>query len=154
MIINWINSLHMKRLILVALFVIPTLLVAQNKYSMKDVNDFKYGLILSSKNMNKSVPIQINEYQTLIAVGTQENLITYKYQIDDWSSTRKMTKEEVEQSKSLAVNNMWRSQLYPDMFLECLRRTKLEFQILYFTDSRFFIGGFRISYDDFMKLVH
>ena len=88
---NWLNSVLMKRLILVALFVIPTLIVAQNKYSMRDVNDFKYGLILSSKNMNKSVPIQINDYQTLIAVGTQDNLITYKYQIDSWSSTRKMT---------------------------------------------------------------
>ena len=151
---NWLNSVLMKRLILVVFFVIPTLIVAQNKYSMRDVNDFKYGLILSSKNMNKSVPIQINEYQTLIAVGTQDNLITYKYQIDSWRSTRKMTKEEVEQSKSLAVNNMWRSQLYPDMFLECLRRTKLQFQILYYTDSRLFIGGFRVTHDDFMKLVH
>jgi hypothetical protein len=136
---------------LLFLLLLSTTVIAQNKYSYKDVLDFKTGILNSSERIGKTVPIRINEYQTLLAVGVQSNLVTYKYEVDGWNDNSMMSDNDIKQSKILAIKNMMRSQQYPDMFLECLRRTKLEFQIMYFAKSRKYIGGFRLGYKDFLN---
>jgi hypothetical protein len=136
---------------LLFLLLLSNTVIAQNKYSYKDVLDFKTGILISSERIGKTVPIRINEYQTLLAVGVQSNLVTYKYEVDGWNDNSMMSDNDIKQSKILAIKNMMRSQQYPDMFLECLRRTKLEFQIMYFAKSRIYIGGFRLGYKDFLN---
>ena len=68
------------------LFVIlsVTCVQAQNKYSYKDVMEFKRGLLYSAREMAKSVPIQINEVETLYAIGVMNNLVVYKSEIAGW----------------------------------------------------------------------
>ena len=141
----------MKKLLILLLSIIPIILSAQNKYSYKDVIDFRDGMLDTARKMTKSVPIQVNEYQTLIAIGVTESLVTYKYEIAGWDGNKMMSKDELEQTKKLTSLNMARSQQYPDMFLECLRRTKLEFQFMFFSEDRKYIGGFRLSYNDFKR---
>lgn len=142
----------MKKILLLILLIIPHFLVAQNKYSMKEVNDFKLGLILSAKRMSQSVPIQTSDNQTLIAVGVTDKLITYKYRIDNWSDNQKMSELELLQSKFVGGYNIMSSQQYLDMFLECLRRTGLHFQILFFSVNKVYIGGFTLTYKDFIEI--
>ena len=142
----------MKKILLLMLLIIPHFLVAQNKYSMKDVNDFKHGLILSAKRMSQSVPIQTSDNQTLIAVGVTDKLITYKYRIDNWTDNKKMSEFELLQSKFVGGYNIMSSQQYLDMFLECLRRTGLHFQILFFSVNKVYIGGFTLTYKDFIEI--
>lgn len=140
----------MKRVFLLILIVASTVCgYAQYKYSYKDVTDFKRGMLDTARKMTKSVPIQTNEFQTLIAIGVTDNLITYKYKIAGWDGNIMMTKKEIEQTKSLTATNMIRSQQYPDMFRECLKRTKLEMQFMFFSEDGRYIGGFRLSHMDF-----
>ena len=120
-----------------------------NEYSFDEVREFRDGLLATSRKMTNQVPIQINESQTLIAIGVTDNLITYKYEIVGWDGNIKMSTDDVEQTKSLAILNMIRSQQYPNLFLECLRRMDLEFQLMFFSEDRKYIGGFRLSYNDF-----
>lgn len=142
----------MKKILLLLLLITPHILVAQNKYSIKDVNDFKRGLILSAKNMSQSVPIQTSDNQTLIAVGVTDNLITYKYRIDNWTNNKKLSEYELLQLKFVGGYNIISSQQYLDMFLECLRRTGLHFQILFFSVNKVYIGGFTLTYKDFIEI--
>jgi len=74
---------------------------AQNKYQYKDVLDFKRGMLDTARKMTKSVPIQVNEFQTLIAVGVTEDLVTFKYLIEGWDGSVMMSKDEIEETKSL-----------------------------------------------------
>lgn len=136
------------------LFVIlsVTCVQAQNKYSYKDVMEFKRGLLYSAREMAKSVPIQINEVETLYAIGVMNNLVVYKSEIAGWDGNILMTKAETEQVKSgmiLNMRRMWQQDM--DMFKECLRRTKLEFQFMFFSEDRKYIGGFKLGYKDFLN---
>lgn len=143
----------MKNYILILFGVLfPIMLFSQNKYTYKDVLDFKRGMLDTARKMTKSVPIQVNEYQTLIAIGVTETLVTYKYEIKGWDGNKMMSKEELEQTKMLTTLNMMRSQQYPDMFLECLRRTKFGFQFMFFSEDKKYIGGFRMLYNDFKNI--
>ena len=139
------------RKLLLFLFVCFSLCgLAQNKYQYKDVLDFKKGMLDTAREMTKSVPIQVNEYQTLIAIGVTENLVTFKYEIGGWDGNVMMSKDEIEGTKSLTALNMLRSQQYLEMFLECLRRTKFAYQLMFFSEDRKYIGGFRLAYSDFI----
>ena len=141
----------MKRIFcFVVIMLAITYVNAQNKYTYQEVLDFKNGMLDSARKMTKSVPMQVNEIQTLYAVAVMDNLITYKYEIARWDGNVTMTKEETNQMKSLTALNMLRSQEYQDMFLECLKRTKLEFQFMFFSEDRKYIGGFRLGYNDFL----
>lgn len=143
----------MKKFVLLLFGVLfPLILFAQNKYTYKDVLDFKNGMLDTARKMTKSVPIQVNEFQTLIAIGVTETLVTYKYEISGWDGTKMMSKEELEQTKSLTTINMMRSQQYPEMFLECLRRTQFGFQFIFFSEDRKYIGGFRLLYNNFRNI--
>lgn len=125
---------------------------AQNKYSYNNVIAFKRGLLDSAREMAKSVPIQINEVETLYAIGVMEHLVVYKSEIAGWDGNVMMTKDETEQVKSLMILNMRRKwQQNMDMFNECLRRTKLELQFMYFSHDRKYIGGFKLGYKDFLR---
>lgn len=123
---------------------------AQNNYSYKDVMEFKRGLLDSAREMTKSVPIQINEVETLFSIGVMDNLVIYKSEIAGWDGNIMMTIDETEQVKSgmiLNLKRMWKQHI--DMFNECLRRTKLEFQFMFFSEDRKYIGGFKLGYNDF-----
>ena len=139
--------------ILLLLAIIPCVVLAQNKYSLKDVQDFKKGLLLSAQKMNKSVPVKTSENQTLIAVGVTDDVITYKYRIDNWRNNRKMSQEDILQSQFIGGYNIIRSQQYLDMFLECLKRTGLHFKIMFFSANKVFIGGYTLKYDDFIDII-
>ncbi len=143
----------MKKIACFLLFMIVAIdsVYAQNKYAYKDVQVFKQGMLASAREMTKSVPIQINEIQTLKAIGVTENLITYSYEISEWDGRFMMTEDDIKQTKSLTALNILRSQQYLDLFLECLRRTKFEYQFIFFSEDKKYIGGFRLTYKDFIK---
>ena len=121
-----------------------------NSYSDKDVADFKNGLLQSSRKMAASVPVQVNDYQTLIAVGVLQNKVVYKYKIKGWNGSIKMTKEETEQQKQLEIENTKRLE-YADMYVECMKRTGFSTQTMFFTDKHVYIGGYTIDYKDFVR---
>lgn len=119
-------------------------------YSDKDVADFKKGLFNSSRQMSKSVPVQINANQTLIAVGVLQNKIVYKYEIKGWDGRIKMTKEEIAQQKKLEIENTKRLE-YASMYVECMKRTGFSTQTMFFTDRHVYIGDYTIEYKDFVQ---
>lgn len=113
---------------------------------------FKRGILDSAREMAKSVPIQINEVETLYAIGVTENLVVYKSEIAGWDGNIMMTKDETEQVKSGMIINMRRMwQQHMDIVNECLRRTNLEFQFMFFSEDRKYIGGFKLGYKDFPR---
>lgn len=143
----------MKKILILFLSIIPCIVLAQNKYSLKDVQDFKKGLLLSAQKLNKSVPVRTSENQTLIAVGVTDDVITYKYRIDNWRTNTKLTEEDILQSQFIGGYNIINSQQYLDMFLECLRRTGLHFQILFYSIHKTYIGGYTLTYKDFIDIL-
>ena len=128
------------------------LVTAQNKYTDKDLASFKQGMLDGAREMSKSVPIQTSENLTLTAIGVTNELITYKYKVAGWDSRFMLPKDEIAQSKSQMSINIFRCQKFPQAFLECLKTTKLEYQIMFFANDGNYIGGFRLSYVDFVNM--
>lgn len=142
----------MKRI--VSIFIVTMVLVcanAQNKYNNQDVLDFKKGMLDAARKMTKSVPVQVSDFQTLTAVGVMENLVTFKYELKDWDGEIMLDDVFINETKSLTAINMLRSQQYLDLFMECLKSTKFEYQFLFFSEDKKYVGGFRLGYADYKK---
>ena len=141
----------MKKLLLLFLVLFIALSVSAQVltgYSNKEIAEFKKGIFDSSREMSKSVPVQINPIQTLIAVGVLQNKIVYKYEINGWDGRVKMTNKETAQQKNFEIENIKRMD-YFDIYVECMKRTGFSTQTMFFTDKRVYIGGYTIEYKDF-----
>lgn len=126
---------------------------AQSYYSDAQVYAFKQGMLDQTRKTIKSLPIKTSSNLTLIAIGVTEDLITYKYVVEGLSNNSNVTADNWDYMKLVLMNNLVQSQKSPELFIECLYRTGLGFQFLFFSEERLYIGGFRVSYSDYEELL-
>lgn len=122
--------------------------IASGKITEEDVIEFKQGMLDAARKMNSSLPIKVNEYQTLCFVGVLNDLIVYKYEIEGWPTGELVSNDDIASMKNTAVRNFLNSQQFPDLFLRCLK-TGVRIQTMFFDEDRTYIGGYTISYEDY-----
>lgn len=125
---------------------------AQSYYSDAQVNAFKQGMLDQARKTIESLPIKTSSNLMLIAIGVTNDLITHKYLVEGWSSDSSVSADNWDYMKLVLMNNLVQSQQSPELFIECLYRTGLGFQFLFFSEERLYIGGFRVSYSDYEAL--